>query len=321
MAEGLVFKSRQQREEEAAQLAVAAAKQAKAETREAEKRHAAFEEAARREKDSKRVREDEKRQRERAKAREKIEGIGETRAEVEEMQALKLHGMQLEQRRVVKPDVAAREGFVWDAQDDTTKGDRNPLFKERVEPAVLAVRPEQGFEARRRKSRRTDAPRLTSLHWSEKQRSEMTVRDWRIFREDHRMSTRGGRVPHPSRTFEEMGLSEAVMRGVRAAGYDRPTAIQMQAIPCALLGRDVIGVAETGSGKTAAFTLPMLVYIQVRASCITSSSSFSFLFFLFFLSFFFLFLPRTPRRSSKGVWSVSSPIQAEGLPLSDLTHP
>jgi superfamily II DNA/RNA helicase len=52
---------------------------------------------------------------------------------------------------------------------------------------------------------------------------------------------------------------------VARAGYAKPSPIQMQAIPCALLGRDVIGVAETGSGKTAAFVLPMLVYIGRQA--------------------------------------------------------
>eukprot|EP00983_Pelagomonas_calceolata_P056343 1144554-Pelagomonas_calceolata.AAC.2 len=44
-----------------------------------------------------------------------------------------------------------------------------------------------------------------------------------------------------------------------AAAYERPTAIQSQALPAALSGRDVLGVAKTGSGKTAAFVLPMLV--------------------------------------------------------------
>jgi ATP-dependent RNA helicase RhlE len=59
-------------------------------------------------------------------------------------------------------------------------------------------------------------------------------------------------------TFENLGLSEPVMRGVRAAGYSVPTEIQALAIPPALSGGDVIGRAKTGSGKTAAFILPTI---------------------------------------------------------------
>jgi ATP-dependent RNA helicase RhlE len=59
-------------------------------------------------------------------------------------------------------------------------------------------------------------------------------------------------------TFEKLGLSESVLRGVRAVGYTIPTEIQALAIPPALTGRDVIGRAKTGSGKTAAFVLPTL---------------------------------------------------------------
>ena len=58
--------------------------------------------------------------------------------------------------------------------------------------------------------------------------------------------------------FSELGLSEKVLNAVEASGYDTPTPIQAQAIPYALEGRDVLGIAQTGTGKTAAFTLPML---------------------------------------------------------------
>ena len=58
--------------------------------------------------------------------------------------------------------------------------------------------------------------------------------------------------------FSELGLSEKVLKAVEASGYDTPTPIQEQAIPHALQGRDVLGIAQTGTGKTAAFTLPML---------------------------------------------------------------
>ncbi len=59
-------------------------------------------------------------------------------------------------------------------------------------------------------------------------------------------------------TFEELGLSTPVMQAVRDAGYVTPTPIQHQAIPLILKGRDVMGLAQTGTGKTAAFTLPII---------------------------------------------------------------
>ena len=59
-------------------------------------------------------------------------------------------------------------------------------------------------------------------------------------------------------SFTALGLSEKVLQGVRAMGYVDPTPIQLRTIPLVLSGRDVIGSAQTGTGKTAAFALPML---------------------------------------------------------------
>ncbi len=60
------------------------------------------------------------------------------------------------------------------------------------------------------------------------------------------------------RTFDSLGLPELLHRGIREAGYTTPTPIQAQAIPSVLEGHDLIGCAQTGTGKTAAFVLPML---------------------------------------------------------------
>ncbi|HEX5053065.1 MAG TPA: DEAD/DEAH box helicase [Planctomycetota bacterium] len=59
-------------------------------------------------------------------------------------------------------------------------------------------------------------------------------------------------------SFASLGLAEPILQGVRAAGYDTPTDIQASAIPKILAGAELIGLGETGSGKTAAFGLPML---------------------------------------------------------------
>jgi ATP-dependent RNA helicase RhlE len=58
--------------------------------------------------------------------------------------------------------------------------------------------------------------------------------------------------------FDQFGLDQRIMRGVRAANYTTPTPIQSAAIPPALAGNDLIGTAQTGTGKTAAFVLPIL---------------------------------------------------------------
>jgi superfamily II DNA/RNA helicase len=62
--------------------------------------------------------------------------------------------------------------------------------------------------------------------------------------------------------FRELGLSEKVLQAVEASGYTTPTPIQAQSIPEALAGRDILGIAQTGTGKTAAFTLPMLSRLE-----------------------------------------------------------
>ena len=62
--------------------------------------------------------------------------------------------------------------------------------------------------------------------------------------------------------FSKLGLSEKVLASVEAAGYTTPTPIQEQAIPHVLARRDVLGIAQTGTGKTAAFVLPMLTMLE-----------------------------------------------------------
>ncbi|MFM7415821.1 MAG: DEAD/DEAH box helicase, partial [Alphaproteobacteria bacterium] len=66
-------------------------------------------------------------------------------------------------------------------------------------------------------------------------------------------------IPEEDRaTFDSIGLSEEIVKAVTESGYRHPTPIQEQAIPHVLMGRDVLGCAQTGTGKTASFVLPML---------------------------------------------------------------
>jgi ATP-dependent RNA helicase RhlE len=59
-------------------------------------------------------------------------------------------------------------------------------------------------------------------------------------------------------TFSDLGLAMPILKALQGEGYEEPTAIQLQAIPIALAGRDLLGIAQTGTGKTAAFALPII---------------------------------------------------------------
>ncbi|MGW8206816.1 MAG: DEAD/DEAH box helicase [Hyphomicrobiaceae bacterium] len=65
-----------------------------------------------------------------------------------------------------------------------------------------------------------------------------------------------------TKTFAELGLSSKVLAAIEAAGYATPTPIQADAIPVALTGKDILGIAQTGTGKTAAFVMPMISRLE-----------------------------------------------------------
>ncbi|KAK1973117.1 DEAD/DEAH box helicase [Colletotrichum sublineola] len=120
---------------------------------------------------------------------------------------------------------------------------------------------EDFYKAREKAKERADRSGL-GKHWTKKTLSEMRERDWRIFKEDFGIATKGGQIPNPMRSWEESGLPRQLLNIVDRVGYKDPSPIQRAAIPIALQARDLIGVAVTGSGKTAAFLLPLLTYIQ-----------------------------------------------------------
>jgi ATP-dependent RNA helicase RhlE len=73
-------------------------------------------------------------------------------------------------------------------------------------------------------------------------------------------------------TFEELGLLPELLKAIREEGYETPTPVQAQAIPQVLAGRDLIAGAQTGTGKTAAFTLPMLQRLAPKATDLPAPS-------------------------------------------------
>ncbi|KAL2793564.1 hypothetical protein BJX66DRAFT_325983 [Aspergillus keveii] len=84
------------------------------------------------------------------------------------------------------------------------------------------------------------------------------------FRKKCEMTVQGKNVPRPVETFDEAGFPQYVLSEVKAQGFEKPTSIQSQGWPMALSGRDVVGIAETGSGKTLSYCLPAIVHINAQ---------------------------------------------------------
>ncbi|XP_056648050.1 probable ATP-dependent RNA helicase DDX23 [Diorhabda sublineata] len=181
--------------------------------------------------------------------------------------------------------------FDWDAGEDTSV-DYNSLYKERHQVQFFGRGNLAGIDIKAQKrdqskfygelleKRRTEAEkaqekvRLKKVkrreekqlwddrHWTDKEITEMTERDWRIFREDYNITIKGGKIPEPIRNWSESGIQKELLEIIEKIGYKDPTPIQRQAIPIGMQNRDIIGVAETGSGKTLAFLIPLLSWIQ-----------------------------------------------------------
>lgn len=163
------------------------------------------------------------------------------------------------QRRRAGAPASKRFLFDWHAEDDTS----DPALAVMPESAAI-VRGRAGLDGLERSATGKTKMRSTldEKPWSDKTLDEMKARDWRIFREDYQIQVRGGGdIPHPLRSWRESSIPAAVLDAITAMGYKEPTPIQRQAIPIGLEPRDLIGLAETGSGKTASFVVPMLAYV------------------------------------------------------------
>ncbi|XP_048758723.1 uncharacterized protein LOC125668525 isoform X2 [Ostrea edulis] len=92
--------------------------------------------------------------------------------------------------------------------------------------------------------------------------SGRTQMDIDQFYNEHKVTVKGLNIPKPIFTFEEGGFPDYVMGSFRRLEWTRPTSIQTVSWPVAMSGRDVVGIAQTGSGKTAGFILPSIVHIN-----------------------------------------------------------
>ncbi|CAN0025973.1 unnamed protein product, partial [Ectocarpus fasciculatus] len=88
---------------------------------------------------------------------------------------------------------------------------------------------------------------------------DMTEEDCDKLREKWSILVDGEKVPPPIKSFREMKLPDPMLAALEAKGIKRPTPIQVQGVPVALSGRDMIGIAFTGSGKTVTFSIPLIM--------------------------------------------------------------
>jgi len=181
--------------------------------------------------------------------------------------------------------------FDWDATDDTST-DYNPIYQDKhqiqffgrghmagidiksqkkeqetfykalMEDRRSAQEKEQEKTRLKKVAKKESKQAFDDRHWTEKELDGMQERDWRIFREDFNISTKGGNIPRPIRSWDESTIHPTILEIIEKLQYKEPSPIQRQAIPIGLQNRDIIGVAETGSGKTAAFLIPLLTWIQ-----------------------------------------------------------
>mmetsp|Transcript_99254 Transcript_99254/g.269710 ORF Transcript_99254/g.269710 Transcript_99254/m.269710 type:complete len:751 (+) Transcript_99254:87-2339(+) len=277
-------------------------------------------ERERKRREEERQREREEREKERLKQREEKDNLMQTSSLAEmnllklpeterrerqaekELELIKRHylGMKEAKKKMQKPSEKFRNifNFEWNADDDTMRGDNNPLYTKRLEPQLLFGRGYRaGIDVREQRKNNSFYEELIAkraeytgedvstfiqpskepisfkqrdietkddhvTHWTDKPVAEMTARDWRIFREDFQIYIRGGRVPHPMRIWAEGPLPWELLEAIHKVGYIKPTPVQMQVIPIACEHRDLIAVAETGSGKTCAYMLPILNYVK-----------------------------------------------------------
>mmetsp|Transcript_27759 Transcript_27759/g.46588 ORF Transcript_27759/g.46588 Transcript_27759/m.46588 type:complete len:748 (-) Transcript_27759:1470-3713(-) len=147
-------------------------------------------------------------------------------------------------RRVLSVDVMSQRGRDWDNNDSPRGNITRTNSRNRMQSPPPVVWAEW-------------KPKDSVLQMSEKEVEEI--------RSKHLMTVSGDIIPNPVQFFDELNIDNRILIDISAHNYIRPTPIQSQAFPVALMGHDILGFAETGSGKTAAFCIPMINHILQQA--------------------------------------------------------
>ncbi|OMJ15653.1 ATP-dependent RNA helicase dbp2 [Smittium culicis] len=134
--------------------------------------------------------------------------------------------------------------------ESSSYGSRGQSYGNKLEAQEIDISKLPAFE----KNFYVEHPNISS-------RSEEEVKQ---YRDSHEMTLMGNGIPRPITSFDEAGFPDYVLKEITKLGFEKPTSIQAQGWPMALSGRDVVGVAATGSGKTLTYCLPAIVHINAQ---------------------------------------------------------
>lgn len=187
-----------------------------------------------------------------------------------ELDAIKRNFLKTDQKKP-KPSKPSEKfqravQFDWDPSEDTTQLERDEIPRLDAKP-LFGKGKLGGIESSTSKMK----PR-NIRDFTQKELYEMTFHDWRLLKEEFEINTKGTKIPNPIRTWDESDLPPNILKAIHKMKYKQPMAIQMQAIPIGLECRDMIAIAPTGSGKSAAYLLPMISYLQTLPAMDDSTS-------------------------------------------------
>ena len=155
-------------------------------------------------------------------------------------------------------------GFASDKTSDN--GNSRTFTMSRSRSFSIDLRNE--YDRRGRGGFRRNEPKPTRTEPAESVKLDITLTptstqaEQKQFLKENSIKLIGDNAPSPALTFSEMNLPAALLQQIEENKWEKPSAIQAVSIPVALSGRDLIGIAKTGSGKTASYLLPALMHIQ-----------------------------------------------------------
>jgi ATP-dependent RNA helicase DDX41 len=158
----------------------------------------------------------------------------------------------LEQKR---EDIAKRGGV------EESESERRAAEAEATMKRVLAARKPAALKGAAEHAGGVSYTEVMQSDWTPPAHAKaLSEEECRGLRKKWNILAEGEAVPPPLRRFPDMKLPKPIIAALAAKGIERPTPIQVQGLPCALAGRDMVGIAFTGSGKTLVFTLPMVMW-------------------------------------------------------------